>query len=183
MLKGQWLFVPHGNLYGFSHRVGWIFLLLKLMVLKYRIPDWDTGLTASGQRCKKEPMNKNHAPCKPYTSHRNYFMWVNISNMNSNESRQPTQHQEPQNPSPLTTFGLEEGRVAKSLLLWVQQHLWVQMIFQIKLCRCQHNYEFPKHKPGLRSGKSSPPFLGVELWHQHVQTDSWVEILVLSWWN
>lgn len=63
-------------------------------------------------------------------------MWVNISNTNYNESRQPNEYQEPQNPSPLTTFGLEEGRVTKFLLLWGQQHLWVQMIFQIKLCIC-----------------------------------------------
>lgn len=44
-------------------------------------------------------------------------MWVNISNTNDNESRQPNEYQEPQNPSPLTTLGLEEGRVTKFLLL------------------------------------------------------------------
>lgn len=68
MLKRQLLVVPWGNLYGFSHPLVWIFLLSKLMVLKYGIWAWDAGLPVSGQRCKNERINKNHALCKPYAS-------------------------------------------------------------------------------------------------------------------
>lgn len=83
MLKEQLLFVPQGNLYGFSHPVGWFVLFSKLMILRYRmwIWAWDPGLTAAPERCKNKKINKknkikNSPLCKPYASTAITSFWL-----------------------------------------------------------------------------------------------------------